>query len=288
MSSVKQTVFVNAIIYNAKQQVLLVRRSLKDHFQPGYLELPGGRAEQGESLENTLKRKLQRELQITTDSGQYFTSIAANNKYGPYIRTAFQVAHDQASPINLTKAHAEYIWVGREALNDEKIMEDSRKILKQFLGEDLPAPVEVKQSSSGSATLNIYTDGGSRGNPGPSASGFVIYDEKGNLLESGGAYIGITTNNQAEYTAVILALEAAKKHVDAEAAINFSIDSLLVVNQMNGVYKIKNRDLWPLHQQIRELMKDFQQVRFNHVYREQNTEADAKVNEILDAHANGS
>lgn len=130
--------------------------------------------------------------------------------------------------------------------------------------------------------LIIYTDGGSRGNPGPSASGFVIMDSKEQILGEGGEYLGVTTNNQAEYQAVRLALESALKYHPKN--IEFRIDSLLVVNQMNGVYKIKNRDLWPIHSAIKELVKEISgSVKFIHIRREFNTLADQKVNEVLDA-----
>ncbi|MGH7237982.1 MAG: reverse transcriptase-like protein [Candidatus Saccharimonadales bacterium] len=128
--------------------------------------------------------------------------------------------------------------------------------------------------------LKIYTDGGSRGNPGPSASGYVLYDENGNVLVDNGIYLGITTNNQAEYTALKLALEEAKKLGASE--ITVFMDSLLVVNQMNGIFKIKNRDLWPLHDAIKQLAKDFKKLSFSHVPREQNKVADAAVNRALD------
>jgi len=128
--------------------------------------------------------------------------------------------------------------------------------------------------------LKVYTDGGSRGNPGPSASGYVINDNEDQVVEEGGEYLGITTNNQAEYQAVKLALEQCRKycldHVD------FYIDSLLVVNQMNGVWKVKNKDLWPVHQAIKDLQKEFKKVTYTHVRREFNKLADAKVNEVLD------
>lgn len=278
----KQTVFVNGIIHDEQQRVLLVRRSLKDHFLPGYLELPGGRVGESESLEHALKRKLQQELNMQIEGALFFRSIADTNSHGSYLRTYFEVPHSGKQEPKITNQHAEYIWADKQKLNDDKITTDTKKVLAEYLGS---TDVVEKSAITDSANLTIYTDGGSRGNPGPSASGFVIYDDKNTIIEEGGAYIGITTNNQAEYTAVVLALEAAKKHAGLEAEIQFNIDSLLVVNQMNGVYKIKNRDLWPLNQQIRELMKSFKKVRFNHVYREQNTAADAKVNQLLDAHA---
>ncbi len=87
----------------------------------------------------------------------------------------------------------------------------------------------------------INADGGSRGNPGPSASGFVIQDDTGEVvLEAGGRFLGITTNNQAEYRAVLFALERAKE-LGVEEVV-FRLDSLLVVNQMKGIFKVKNKD----------------------------------------------
>lgn len=130
----------------------------------------------------------------------------------------------------------------------------------------------------------INGDGGSRGNPGPSASGFVIQDETGEtVLESGGKYLGITTNNQAEYRAVLFALERAKE-LEVEE-IEFRLDSLLVVNQMNGIFKVKNKDLWPIYEEIKKLCTDFKKVTFVHVLREFNKLADAEANRIMDANS---
>lgn len=278
--NIKQTIFVNALIHNASQQVLVVRRSLKDHFLPGYLELPGGRVEVGESLEAALVRKLKDELHITGKLPLYFTSIARTSSRGPYTRAVFEVAYNHSVPMQLSSAHNEYIWVDYSQIPNEKITTDARRVLEQYLGTHKEYSNEEKNT-----TLSIFTDGGSRGNPGPSASAYIIYNKHNEILESGGSYIGITSNNQAEYTAVLLGLKAARKFAAVDDAVLFHIDSLLVVNQMNGLYKIKNRELWPINQQIRELMKDFKQVRFTHIPRENNIAADAKVNEILDAHS---
>jgi len=137
-----------------------------------------------------------------------------------------------------------------------------------------------KQKTS---NIIIYADGGSRGNPGQSGTGFVIFDEQKDELARGGEYIGVTTNNQAEYLAVKHALQAAQQFNPSE--IQFFLDSMLVVNQMKGLYKIKNRDLWPVHQQIKDLSDEIK-VSFTHVKREKNEVADAIVNEVLDNHAN--
>lgn len=128
--------------------------------------------------------------------------------------------------------------------------------------------------------VKIFTDGGSRGNPGPSASGFVILDMEDNVLVDKGVYLGITTNNQAEYTALKLALEECLKMGILEADVY--LDSLLVVNQMKGIFKVKNRDLWPIHDAIKQLAKKFSKINFSHVPREFNKLADAAVNRALD------
>jgi len=138
-----------------------------------------------------------------------------------------------------------------------------------------PEPEEIGKHKE----LKLYADGGSRGNPGPSASGFVLLDMNDELIYKNGLYLGITTNNQAEYQALKLGLEEAKKRGARE--VHVFLDSLLVVNQMKGIFKIKNRDLWPIHQAITELIHDFKKVNFTHVPRELNKLADRMVNDIL-------
>lgn len=128
--------------------------------------------------------------------------------------------------------------------------------------------------------VKLFADGGSRGNPGPSASGFVVLDEEDNILVDQGVYLGITTNNQAEYTALRLGLEECRKMGVREVQVY--MDSLLVVNQMKGIFKVKNRDLWPIHDAIKKILNQFDHVSFSHVPREFNKLADAAVNRAMD------
>jgi ribonuclease HI len=126
----------------------------------------------------------------------------------------------------------------------------------------------------------LYTDGGSRGNPGPSASGYAIMSMDGQVVVKKGVYLGVTTNNQAEYQALKLGLEEARDMGVRE--VHVYMDSLLVVNQMLGTFKVKNRDLWPIHDSIKQLVSSFRNVTFTHVPRELNKIADGAVNEALD------
>ena len=130
--------------------------------------------------------------------------------------------------------------------------------------------------------IKIYADGGSRGNPGPSASGYVLLTKDDQIIKQNGVYIGITTNNQAEYKSLLFALKDA---VELKSKIVFVyMDSLLVINQMKNIYKIKNKDLIPIHSEITGLLKYFQKVTFTHVPRELNKLADSEVNKCLDLH----
>ncbi|MBI2329770.1 ribonuclease HI family protein [Candidatus Daviesbacteria bacterium] len=131
--------------------------------------------------------------------------------------------------------------------------------------------------------LIVYTDGASRGNPGPASYGFIIYDESGKLLYEEGKYIGITTNNVAEYTAVLEALRTIKKNF-AKGSVNIEIfaDSKLVVEQLSGRYKIKSPHLKPIIEKIQLLSFELGGVIHGHVPRLKNTEADRLANLALD------
>lgn len=140
---------------------------------------------------------------------------------------------------------------------------------------------ESMKSGESPTTVLLYADGGSRGNPGPSAAGFVVLDEQGIVLQSWNKYLGVTTNNQAEYHGLIAGLEWCKQQ--SIKNITVRLDSLLVVNQMKGIYKVKNRDLWALYEAAKKLQETFRNITFAHVPRELNRLADAEVNKALDA-----
>ena len=144
------------------------------------------------------------------------------------------------------------------------------------------AEMELTDATPHPSKVKLFADGGSRGNPGPSASGYVILDLEDNVLVDKGVYLGVTTNNQAEYTALKLALEDCRSMGVQEVQVY--MDSLLVVNQMKGIFKIKNRDLWPIHDAINKLAQEFKKISYSHVPREFNKLADAAVNRALDDH----
>lgn len=130
--------------------------------------------------------------------------------------------------------------------------------------------------------LIAFTDGGSRGNPGPAALGVYITDEQGRMVKEHGRYLGTATNNHAEYAAVIDALEHAKQLGADE--LDMFMDSELVVRQLSGQYRVKDPGLAQQYMRVHNLRLGFRKVTFTHVRREKNKEADRLVNETLDRH----
>ena len=127
----------------------------------------------------------------------------------------------------------------------------------------------------------LYTDGGSRGNPGPSAFGYVLEAEDGTVLASHGEYIGETTNNVAEYSGLVAGLRAARDlHVNEVEVVS---DSELLVKQMRGEYKVKNAALRDLSLEAARVARELGKVEYRHVLRAHNELADRLVNEALDA-----
>ena len=135
--------------------------------------------------------------------------------------------------------------------------------------------------------LIIYTDGGSRGNPGPSAIGVIIQNESGETIKKYSQAIGEATNNEAEYQAVIFALKKIKalfgKAKAKEMQIEIRTDSELMASQLNHQFKIMEKNLQPLFLQVWNLMLDFGPIKFIAIPREQNRETDRLVNQALDA-----
>jgi len=128
--------------------------------------------------------------------------------------------------------------------------------------------------------LTIHTDGAARGNPGPAAFAYVIARDGAPPIEECGC-LGPMTNNQAEYTALVRALEHAAR-LGTGHSVHILSDSELMVKQMRGEYRVKNEELRDLYEQARELANRFPSVRFQHVPRAQNSRADALCNQALD------
>ena len=125
----------------------------------------------------------------------------------------------------------------------------------------------------------IYTDGGARGNPGPGGAGAVICNSNHKIIQEHSRFLGHTTNNKAEYQALILGLEETKKL--KASVVDCYLDSKLIVEQLNRRYKVKNKELGILFLKVWNLSQSFKQVNFYHIPREKNKKADSLVNQVI-------
>lgn len=132
--------------------------------------------------------------------------------------------------------------------------------------------------------LVSYTDGGARGNPGPAGIGVVLQNKDGETVGEWSEFLGIATNNQAEYKALLLALKQAAALGVAE--LECRLDSELVVKQLKGEYKVKHPDLKPLFEQAKSLISQIKNVSFKHIPRELNKQADRLANQAMDQGGN--
>ncbi len=126
----------------------------------------------------------------------------------------------------------------------------------------------------------IFTDGGARGNPGPAATGIIVRNTNNEIIMEDGEFLGVATNNDAEYSALVRAITTLKEKGATE--IDCYLDSELVVKQLKGQYKVKNDRMLSAYNKIKELEKSFAKITYTHIPRSKNTEADAIVNRILD------
>lgn len=138
-----------------------------------------------------------------------------------------------------------------------------------------------RPSSGGDFTITVNIDGGARGNPGPAAYGVVVRNAKGEILEELGEYLGIQTNNVAEYSGLLAALEYAERQ--KIGSIKILSDSELLVRQMRGQYKVKNSALKQLFDRAQAMVRRLQKFSIEHVLREANKDADRLVNQVLDS-----
>ncbi|MCB2192275.1 MAG: ribonuclease HI family protein [Deltaproteobacteria bacterium] len=129
-------------------------------------------------------------------------------------------------------------------------------------------------------SLTLHSDGGSRGNPGPAGAGAVLYDEQGNEVAALSRYLGTTTNNEAEYQALIMGLNEAKR-LGAQS-LTVKMDSELIVRQLEGKYRVKAPGLKPMYAEAKRLLQDFASVTILHVRREFNKRADELANQAMD------
>lgn len=282
----KQRTAVRALI-RRNNQTLLVKRASGRESILGKFELPGGKIEFGEQPEDALKRYLTKDIGLSPATVQLFDVISFIDPDQTEVQYVFIVylVSVENDKVALSKNYDKAIWQSKSKIQHREITESSQVLLglseqKVITDEVGDNKVIIDDKKSTEDRYVLYSDGGSRGNPGISAAAYIIQSPDGETIEMQGQYIGITTSYQAEYHGLLLGLERALEL--GYKKLEYRLDSLMVVNQMKGIYTIKNRELWPINERIVDLLTQFEDVQFVHVRREFNILADNEVNRILD------
>ena len=287
----KQRIRVTAICKN-EDEVLLLKRAggrVEGLFN---FELPTGKIVFGEQPEEAMARVIYENLGVQASRIQLsdvvtFTGLRDSSEQGNLF-IVFEVQLQTTTIKLFEDRYSAYKWVPLSDMSSVTLAEESLMVL-QITGTKtgtlatkiIQVGEEGKQVLPVSDFATIYTDGGSRGNPGPSGLGYYIIGPDGKELKRGGEFLGFSTSRLAEYYGLKEGLEQAIEL--GLKRVHFKSDSLMMVNQMNGIYKVKNPDLMQIHADVLKLLDKLDAYSFTHVPRELNVEADAEVNKVIDA-----
>jgi mutator protein MutT len=274
----KQKVAVRAIVRDSQGRTLFLRRNGGRPSIAAKFELPGGKMIMGEQPIDALRRTLRYHTGLEAGTIQLFetlTYVDPEDKRIQYLFIVFMVGlADGSNKIKLDVGYDKYIWKKKSDLQQNVVTEST----KMIIGYDNNDSYRKKHNNL--QKFIIYSDGGSRGNPGPAAAGFIILDQNEDAVVDGGRYLGVQDSVYAEYAGVLLALTKARsmnlKNIELRS------DSLSVVNQLNGINEAPDEFIVPLFQHIKLLQKQFVNVKFIHVRRDFNQLADGIVNKFLD------
>ena len=199
-----------------------------------------------------------------------------------YVFIVYSTTIDRGDKVTTDDEYDKIRWVKLSDIHYSQLTSSTNILLdiaKFDSGGDKAAPDRTATRQ----TAIIHSDGGSRGNPGPSASAYIITDRSGQtVLAQGGKFIGYSNSGMAEYIGVELGL--AKAVELGLTDVDFYSDNLMVVNQINGIFKVHNPEFIDVYNRVVKLLFNFRRVHFHHIHREYNSLADSLVNKILDEH----
>lgn len=271
----KQRIRVVGIIREG-EDVLLLKRNMGRMEASPLWELPTGKIRFGEQPEEAMSRAIDEYLGVQVEKVSLadvitFVSLpGASRMSNLYI--VFEVSLAEGQKLNPAERYSAYRYLKYGAANGVKLDDATLSVLEIESGR-AGKKTEYRTVANGAT---VYTDGASKGNPGPSGLGYYIVGEDGHVLKHGGEFIGFATSRVAEYYAL---KEGCEQALDLGLKqVRFVSDSLMMVNQMKGIYQVKNQDLMPIYNDIQKLLAQFEAVAFVHVKREQNTEADKEAN----------
>ena len=275
----KQRIRVVGIIRTG-EGVLILKRSRGRSEAPVFWELPTGKIKFGEQPEEALVRALAEYTDLTArsikirDAITFLALDGASRLSNLYIIYDVTTEHQKPKPRDRYTA---YKYIKDFASANVHLNEASTSVFEIIEGKITSSHISPRGTAS---SVTVHVDGASRGNPGPSGIGYYIIDQSGHILEKGGEFIGFATSRVAEYYAMKNGIEHARD-LGIKSA-RFVSDSLMVVNQLNGIFTVKNRDILPVYDAIQKLLADFDSVSFTHISRSDNVIADTEANQAID------
>ncbi len=287
----KQRIRVTAICKKDDEVLLLKRAGGRVEGGMPNFELPQGKIIFGEQPEEAMTRVIYENIGAQATSVQLVDAVTFTNLEGAselgnlYIVYEVKIANDNIKITN--ERYSAYKWIKMSEAGVLSLEGASEMVLQIIATKAGTPSTRILQVGEGAQVLpasdfaTIYTDGGSRGNPGPSGLGYYIIGPDGKELKRGGEFLGFSSSRLAEYYGLKEGLEQAIEL--GLKKVHFKSDSLMMVNQMNGVYKVKNQDLMQVHADVLKLLENLEAYSFSHVPRGQNVEADTEVNKVIDA-----
>ena len=281
----RQKVVIRALV-KRQGRLLLLRRAGGRPSISGLYELPGGSLHVGEQPVDALKRSLQIHAGIEPETFQLrdvVSFIDPDYRNTQYLFVVYETTIDRDDRVTTDDEYDRVRWAKLSEIHHEDVTTSTNLLLDiaKFSGSGLDD--EQAAAKRIHTTGIIHSDGGSRGNPGPSASAYIITDHTGQtVLAQGGKFIGFSDSGMAEYIAVELALQKAIELGLTD--IDFYSDNLMVVNQINGIFKVHNPEFIDVYNRVIKLLFNFRRIHFHHIHREYNSLADSLVNRILDEH----
>lgn len=275
----KQRIRVVGIIQDGRS-VLIMKKSQGRVDGAPMWELPTGKIKFGEQPEEAIERTLEEylgiELTKKTELHDVVTFMApqgSSQLSNLYI--IYNIVLNSGVKITPQERYSAFKYIKPEEIGGYHLDEASATVLEV---EGRVASHSNYKEVANSAT--VYVDGSSRGNPGPSGIGYRIVGEDGQVLVEGGEFIGFASSRVAEYYALKEGCEQSLAL--GLKSVRFISDNLMMVNQMKGIYKVKNRDILPIYDDIQEMLGQFEACAFMHVAREQNAAADAQAKLAID------
>ena len=282
----KQRIRVVGIARRGSEVLLLKKATGRMEEKPEW-ELLTGKIKFGEQPEEAMTRTAYDYLGVELSAVKLadvvtFTALSGASQLGN-LYIIYEISLPDEVRLNPVERYTAYKFLKNEELAALEL-EDSTISVLEILSGKMPLIDSVKAGSVRGAIngATVYVDGGSRGNPGPAAIGYYILGEDGKVLTRGGEFIGFATSRVAEYYAMKEGCEQAKEL--GLKRVRFVGDNLMVINQLRGIYQVKNQDLLPIYKDIQKLLSEFEAVTFVHVKRDKNREADLEANKALLGH----